>query len=212
MFDLTPADLACAILGCGDGPASFNAEISAQGGRVISVDPLYAFSPAEIRSRVDATYSTIIGQVKQTPHLYVWREFGDADGLGRVRLAAMERFLADYATGQAQGRYVEGSLPRLDFVDGQFDLALCSHLLFLYSDQLGLDFHMAAVKELLRVAREVRIFPLLALGCVPSPHLEPVMAQAAAHGVQADVRPVLYEFMAGGNQMLRLVRDGTTAP
>lgn len=204
LFDLTPADLKRSILGCGDGPAAFNAEISAQGGRVVSVDPIYAFSEAEIRSRVGTTYATIIGQVKQTMSQYVWREFTDADDLGRVRLAAMEVFLADYPSGREQGRYLEGSLPHLDFGDGWFDIALSSHLLFLYSEQLGREFHLAAVHELLRVAREVRIFPLLALGGVPSPHLEPVMAQAAAQGIEVELRPVAYEFMAGGNIMLRL--------
>lgn len=207
LFDLSNADLTRSILGCGDGPAGFNAEISAQGGRVVSVDPIYGFSPGEIRSRVDATYATIIGQVKETMHHYVWREFSDADDLGRVRLAAMETFLADYALGLEQGRYVAGSLPHLDFADRQFDIALSSHLLFLYSEQLGRDFHLAAVQELLRVAREVRIFPLLALGGAPSPHLEPVMAQAAAQGVEVELRPVAYEFMVGGNQMLRLTNS-----
>jgi hypothetical protein len=211
MFDLTRADLEQSILGCGDGPACFNAEISAQGGRVVSVDPLYAFSPGEIRGRVDATYATIIDQVKQTQDAYVWHEFAGPDDLGRVRLAAMETFLADYATGRTEGRYVTGSLPDLDFADSQFDLALCSHLLFLYSEQLGREFHLAAVQELLRVAPEVRIFPVLALGCVPSPHLEPVMAHAAAQDVQVELRPVPYEFMVGGNHMLRLVRGETKA-
>lgn len=204
LFDLSDADLTRSLLGCGDGPAGFNAEISAQGGRVVSVDPIYGFSPDEIRSRVDAAYATIIGQVKQTMHHYVWREFNDADDLGRVRLAAMETFLADYPLGLEQGRYVEGSLPHLDFADRQFDIALSSHLLFLYSEQLGREFHLAAVQELLRVACEVRIFPLSALGGAPSPHLEPVMTQATAQGVEVELRPVAYEFMVGGNRMLRL--------
>ena len=43
-------------------------------------------------------------------------------------------------------------------------MALCSHLLFLYSDHLDAAFHRAAIRDLCRVAGEVRIFPLLALG------------------------------------------------
>ena len=46
MFALDEADLGGRILGCGDGPASFNAEMSAQGRAVVSVDPLYAVSAA----------------------------------------------------------------------------------------------------------------------------------------------------------------------
>ena len=86
-----------------------------QGYQVISVDPIYAFSGEEIRARVDATYESIIGQVKLRPERYVWREFADPDALGATRLAAMESFLADYEAGKAAGRYVEGSLPTLPF-------------------------------------------------------------------------------------------------
>ena len=44
MFDLSEGDLCGRILGCADGPASFNAEMKAQGRSVISVDPLYSYS------------------------------------------------------------------------------------------------------------------------------------------------------------------------
>jgi hypothetical protein len=48
MFALSERDLALPIVGCGDGPAAFNAEMSLRGHRVVSVDPLYRFSAAEI--------------------------------------------------------------------------------------------------------------------------------------------------------------------
>jgi hypothetical protein len=38
MFALSGDDLAGTILGCGDGPASFNAEATALGHRVVSCD------------------------------------------------------------------------------------------------------------------------------------------------------------------------------
>jgi len=41
MFDLRPDDLKRCILGCADGPASFNSELTRRGGGVVSVDPLY---------------------------------------------------------------------------------------------------------------------------------------------------------------------------
>jgi hypothetical protein len=48
MFDLTGNDLRRTVLGCGDRPASFNAEAAARGLRVVSCDPIYAFSTGEI--------------------------------------------------------------------------------------------------------------------------------------------------------------------
>ncbi len=40
MFALETQNFGRRILGCGDGPASFNAELSPRGGAVVSVDPL----------------------------------------------------------------------------------------------------------------------------------------------------------------------------
>jgi ubiquinone/menaquinone biosynthesis C-methylase UbiE len=124
-------------------------------------------------------------------------------------MAMMGRFLADYEQGRQEGRYVVGALPTLDFADGQFDLALCSHFLFLYSEQLSYEFHLAAVQELCRIAREVRIFPLLNLAVQPSPHLAPLRAALAEQGYHSDVVQVNYEFQRGGNQMLTVVSRST---
>src|SRR6478672_11062810 len=90
MFDLTAAELAGTILGCGDGPASFNAEATRCGHRVVSCDPIYAFSTDEIRARVEACYESIVGAARRDAHRFVWDVFRDAEELGRARLAAMQ--------------------------------------------------------------------------------------------------------------------------
>ncbi len=202
MFRLSTADMAGAILGVGDGPASFNAEMTAQGHAVISVDPLYEFSTAQIRQRLDETYATVIDQMWPILDMYVWDEFGDPNGLGRHRRQAMGYFLADYEDGRAQGRYVIGGLPTLNFADGRFALALCSHLLFLYTEQLSYDFHIAAVQEMCRVADEVRIFPLLDLAVQRSRHLTPLCTELTQQGYTVEIVQVNYEFQRGGNQLL----------
>src|SRR5438045_2289396 len=81
MFSLTERDLQGRILGCGDGPASFNAEMMALGRRVISIDPLYDFTREQIEQRVHETYQTIVGQLWQKPDDFVWDEFKTPDGL-----------------------------------------------------------------------------------------------------------------------------------
>jgi hypothetical protein len=204
MFALSDKDLAGRILGCGDGPASFNAEATAKGHSVVSCDPIYAFSPWEIEQRVNDNYDTVISQVRANLEGFNWDYFNAPDHLGQHRLAAMRRFLADFEKGQSEQRYVTASLPSLPFNDGQFDLALVSHLLFLYSEQLDFDFHLAAIKELLRVAKQVRIFPLLTLERKLSPHIEPIRAIVSKHGFTAQIRPVQYEFQRGGSEMLQI--------
>ncbi len=204
MFALSDADFTRPVLGCGDGPASFNAEATARGHAVVSCDPIYAFPAADIERRVRECYDGLIAQVKQHPDGFVWDHFRDPDHLGECRLAAMRRFLADYDAGRDEGRYVAAALPSLPFRDSEFGLALCSHLLFLYSSQFDLAFHIASVRELLRVADEARVFPLLGLDGKPSPHLAPLCACLAAEGLRVEVVGVPYEFQRGGNRMLRV--------
>ena len=118
----------------------------------------------------------------------------------------MEKFLLDYEIGRIKGRYLWQSLPKLQLADHQFELCVCSHLLFLYSDHLSLDFHIASIHELLRISKEVRIFPLLKLDCEPSPYLELVVNLLSSQQFDITVQPVAYEFQKGGNQMLKINR------
>jgi hypothetical protein len=204
MFTLTEKDLTMRILGCADGPASFNAEATQQGVQVVSTDPIYDFSRSEIRGRIDATYPRIMEQTRQNHAEFMWTEYTSVEELGRVRMASMERFLDDYDTGQESGRYLTAELPVLPFDDQVFGLALCSHFLFLYTDQFSEAFHVDSIVEMCRVANEVRIFPLLGLGSVPSRHVLPVAETLRSSGFTVTTETVDYEFQRGGNQMMRI--------
>ena len=205
MFALTDADLAGRIVGCGDGPASFNAELTHRGGRVVSCDPLYRFGEDEIRGRIAATYQQVMDQARRHADDFVWTgAIRSLEDLSRQRMHAMNAFLADYETGRSTGRYLDAPLPTLPFGDGAFDLALCSHYLFLYAAQVSEAEHLAGIREMCRVAREVRIFPLLELGGARSPHVTPCLAQLAESGFEASIERVPYEFRRGGNEMLRI--------
>lgn len=202
MFDLSESDLEKNILGCSDGPASFNCEIARSGRECVSIDPIYQFSADEIRSRIDVTFKTVMDQMNANQQEFVWTSIKSVEELGNKRKAAMEMFLSDFEQGRQEGRYISGELPALPFADKQFDLALCSHFLFLYSGQLSFDFHIAAIQELCRVAEEVRIFPLLELGSIPSRHINPFLNRAENFNITAKVRKVPYEFQRNGNEML----------
>ncbi len=206
MFDLRTEDLTGAILDCGGGPASFNAELTQQGHTVISCDPIYQFTADQIAQRIQKTYPTIVEGVRGNQASYIWQSITSPEHLGEVRMSAMQQFLTDFPTGLVQGRYQIAELPQLPFRDRQFDLALCSHLLFTYSQQLSVTFHIEAIAELCRVAQEVRIFPLLSVSGELSPHLSTVLEQLQAAGYQTEICQVPYEFQKGGRQMLRISR------
>jgi hypothetical protein len=208
MFALTEEDLRLRILGCGDGPASFNAEATRRGTRVISCDPIYCYDAEQLRQRIAVTSREILEQTRKNAGDFVWTTITSVEELGRVRLAAMNDFLDDYAAGKREGRYVDAELPALPFADASFDLALSSHFLFLYTTQLGEAFHRAAILEMCRVAREVRIFPLLALGTVRSPLVELLAGELGSPRFIVSIEDVDYEFQRGGNQMMRIRRVG----
>jgi hypothetical protein len=113
MFSLSDTDLQGSLLGCGDGPASFNAELAASGKsqRLVSVDPLYLFAGSEITARVEQTYETIISHVERNHDRYVWTYFKDPRALGAARLNAIKIFLDDYEAGRAEGRYLVVDVP-----------------------------------------------------------------------------------------------------
>jgi len=204
MFYISDNDLEKSILGVGDGPAAFNAYLTRRGGRAISTDPIYRFSAEKIRSRIDNSYHEVMEQISENAGDFVWKHITSIEELGQVRMKAMLDFLDDYPDGLREGRYIASELPALPFKDQSFDIALCSHLLFLYSDGLSSDLHFHSIMELCRVAKETRIFPLVELGLKKSRHLDLVMARLKDCGFEAIVENVPYEFQKGGDQMLKI--------
>ncbi|MEM6597448.1 MAG: SAM-dependent methyltransferase [Cyanobacteria bacterium P01_C01_bin.69] len=206
MFLLSEADLQCSILSVADGPASFNAEGMERGYRIQSCDPLYAFGADEIKVRFNAVVDGIIEQVENTADSWVWSYHASPAALKAHRVEVMERFCEDYEQGRQEGRYRVGALPKLDYADACYDIGLSSHFLFLYSEQLDLDFHVGAIADMLRICKEVRIFPLLTLAQKRSPYVASVMAQLKQAGYETRIETVDYELQLGGNEMLRICR------
>lgn len=204
MFSLTEDDLSLSILGCGDGPAAFNAAMHKKGKMSISVDPIYQFSAKQIKGRIDAIYPEMLEKARANQEDFVWNIIPSVEALGAIRMEAMKEFLNDFESGKQEGRYLPYSLPELPFEDAEFDLALSSHFLFLYSEQLSEDFHRKTIQEMRRIAKEVRIFPLLAMGNQPSPHVEKITEELQQDGCRFEIQTVQYEFQRGGNKMLRI--------
>ena len=100
MFHLSSEDLQQRILGVGDGPASFNAEGTAKGYNLTSIDPIYQFDGAEIKHRFDAVVDNIIDQIIATPNNWVWSYHQNPQELKASRIKTLEVFLQDYQLGK----------------------------------------------------------------------------------------------------------------
>ncbi|HHP7229757.1 MAG TPA: SAM-dependent methyltransferase [Xenococcaceae cyanobacterium] len=205
MFALSTKDLSSSILDCGGGPASFNQEQYQAGNLVVSCDPIYQFTAEQIRNRIEATYPIILERVRANYDNFVWQNITSPEHLAEVRMSAMQQFLDDFPQGLEQGRYLIAALPSLPFKERQFELALCSHFLFTYSQEFSLEFHLKSILEMCRVAQSVRIFPLLEsfTGAV-SPHLDFIIQSLQEYGYRVSIEPVEYEFQINGNQMLHV--------
>jgi hypothetical protein len=203
------------VLDVAAGPSSFVAEACARRIDAVGVDPLYGATSDELAGHVQLDYPKMFAQMRAKARLFKLK--APATGSGRAfpslaaaeveRTAAAERFLGDYATHFAHGRYVSGSLPRLPFFDGTFDVVLCAHLLFVYAQLFDYDWHLAACRELVRVsAGDVRIHPLVGLDGKPYPALAKLRKELKATGIANEVVSVDYEFFSGTNSTLVLKR------
>jgi len=205
MFYLSNNDLDKKILGCGDGPASFNAVMHEKNKKAVSIDPIYKYSKKQIEKRINETYENVINQTKKNKDKFIWKKIKNADDLGRIRMNAMKIFLNDFENGKKQNRYIYGELPKLPFKNKEFDIALCSHFLFLYTDNLSLDFHIASITEMCRVADDIRIFPLLDVNAKRSSYVDEVKTFFKGIKYKVTEKKIDYEFQKGGNMMLHIL-------
>ncbi len=144
------------ILDCPSGASSFvaearNLDIDAQG-----CDVLYKHDITSIirqaRKSIDIIYEDISWMKGHSMSFYK-----DVSNHRLYRERAVDFFCKDYN----QRDYHFATLPNLPFEDDSFDLLLSSHLLFVYDDRLDYEFHKNSILEMLRVAKEVRIFSLV---------------------------------------------------
>jgi hypothetical protein len=199
MFDLTPGDLAGPVLDCGAGGSSLAADTE---GGVVAVDPAYVLGRHDLAVRVRAGLRDGDRIIDAHADRFDWRWYGGPARRAEMRRAAADRFLSDL--GERPHRYLAGALPNLPLASGRFDLVLCSHLLFTWSDRLDEDWHRRAIDELVRVARrQVQIFPLVVQATAESvAFLDVLRTELRAAGHRCDVRQVPYMFQRGADHML----------
>lgn len=202
MFDLT--ELPESVLDCCAGGAGFTAEAAARGVDAVAVDPAYELPAAELVDTVRRSLPAGSGIVDHHAASFVWHWYGSPERRDELRIDAADRFLTHVA--EDPDRYVPGSLPELPFPDQRFDLVLSSHLLFTWADKYDEAWHLAALRELIRVSRaEVRLFPLVKQGAGEPVEFLPSLLEQL-DGVRAEIRKVPYEFQVGADEMLVLSR------
>jgi SAM-dependent methyltransferase len=201
MFGLGSAELSGRVVDCSSGAADFAAVASATARRVLAVDPAYALPRTLLADQARGDLDRGHAIAAEFPDRFTWRWYGSTQQRSLLRQRALARFVTDLVANPQ--RYLAGQLPQLPLRPASFDLALCSHLLFTWADQLGRDWHAAAIAELARVATQVRIFPTVLQGAgEPVPFWDELMDDLSRAGLTAQLRRVDYEFQVGADQML----------
>jgi len=205
IFDLSSIDLKASFLEYGSGASAFNSMVNEKGGKVISCDPLFIYDNKEIKAEALLIFDEMVERVKSIKDKFDFSKFGGLDGLISLRRKGMDKFFSDYETGKKEGRYISTAENNtLPFPDFTFDYALSSHYLFANFDNQDVNFHLNIIRELLRVAKEVRIFPVIDRFGEPSPFLGPVLLGLNQEQYGVEVREVKYSLQAKGNAMLRV--------
>jgi hypothetical protein len=204
MFLLTDEELTAGpILDCPGGASPFGAQVRARGGTVVSVDPAYGQSRAELASGIATDLDRLDRWLTAFPDQPDWSYLGSRGALLRMFDLAADFFLADYDLDVKREHYVTAALPSLPFPDKHFHLTLSSHLLFTYPDFFSFDEHVAAALELVRVTTgEVRMYPLVDSASMRYDRLDDFRAAMLEHGVRTEIRKAACAYNVGGDEML----------
>jgi hypothetical protein len=201
-FSLADVSDTARVIDCAGGPASFAAEWSKLGRFVVAVDPIYRQTGEEIAAGFDAIAERMLEGTRKACDRFIWNHYRSPEDLVERRRGSLQRFVTDYGDRKRSGRYVAAGLPELPFSAGSFDIVLCAHMLFLYSEEFSLEMHIASIREMLRVGSEVRIFPLLDMQGQRSQHLDATM-NALSGAAHMELVRVPFEFRRGDCFMLR---------
>lgn len=189
------------ILDCPSGACSFTSLGNKMGLDVTACDIAYYHEAKDLKQKGLQDIQHAMEHVRNDKESYVWDYFSDVEELRNERLNALISCSEDIL--EFPQRYIPATLPVLPFEDGQFDLILSAHLLFMYADRLDNDFHISTLNELLRISKgEIRIFPLVDLKGKRYEHIDNIKNHLQNNGCAVEEVKVGYEFQKNANSML----------
>ena len=196
-FDLDEFELeGKKVLDIASGFSSFKAEATLKEIETTAIDKIFFFDEKKLKEIVKESLKTI-DSLNIEAHNFDY--FKDLDDLKDKRRIVANLFLYDFE--QNSDNYIGMNLPNIMFKPKSFDIALISHLLFLYDDILDENFHLKLIKNALRVSKEVRVFPLVNLKNEKSIFLEKILSE-----FNCEIKAVDYEFLKNANEVL-IIKD-----
>ncbi|WP_424356014.1 class I SAM-dependent methyltransferase [Methanobacterium sp. MBAC-LM] len=208
MFSLNKEELKnIRILDCAAGASSFTSHLLRKGYDIKAVDILYNKNPEEIKKQCQNDFNTLLDVHSGLDNKVNWKFFKNPENMIEQRIKVYKEFITDYSLYKGI-KYIEGHLPSLPFNDNYFDLVLSSHLLFLYQDRLGYDFHRKSIEEMLRISSdEIRIYPIVKLrGEGSKSEFLSRIIKELCNLANFEIVKVDYKFRRGGDEMLKITK------
>lgn len=204
MFALSQEDMNSRILEYGCGPSAVNSQQFHEAHQAVSWDPMFVLDKDTLSSKAVMIFAQMADEVRQEQDQFDFSRVGGLEQFIAQHQKGMKEFFADYEQGKREGRYIGAADYHLPYTDFSFDLALSSHYLFADLDEQSIDFHLNVIRELARVAKEVRIFPLIDRDGKTSEALGPVLLQLQQEDYGLEVKEVDYHLHQAENAMLRV--------
>lgn len=204
MFALTDDDLRKSFLEYNSGVSAFNVEVRSKALSCVSCDPWYVLDKNSLREKIELNFNTRIRELQNNLDSLDVSRYGSFEQLVNYRRKGIESFFADFEDGLVSKRYLPITTDELPFPDFQFDFALIANNFFADLDYQTVEYHIAKIKELARVAKDVRIFPLVDANGTPSNLLGPIIMGLYQDNFRVEVKDVAYYLQHRGNAMLRV--------
>lgn len=193
------------IVEYGAGVTSFNFEMHQAGRNVISIDPMYELPLSKIKEIAASLFDETVEKIKQNQDEYNLKSHEELSSILKARQQGMQLFFDDFEIGRREGRYLSPQEFKAKIQSRyEFDLALITHHLFVNYENKEIEEHVELIQEMIRLAGEVNIFPLIDKYGKNSELLGPVMLALQQMQLGIEVCQVGSQLQKSGNAMLRV--------
>jgi hypothetical protein len=210
MMKLSATDLQKKIVNCMGVPSSFTAIALKNQQDVITCSDIYGSAKADIKKRAAKAVQQAISFIESNPDRFSASAIDTPKAYEKFLQENLKIFFEHYDKAFADHCYSSESLPDIAFADNEFDLAICHHFLFISDKNFTVDFQIAAIKALCRIASEARIYPLLDPQGKRPVELDEIIKTLEQQGYLCRFESVDYKLEKGGDTLLKVSRGKNT--
>ncbi|MUL34290.1 class I SAM-dependent methyltransferase [Priestia megaterium] len=195
------------ILDVAAGASSFVAEANKRGYDAVAVDPLYNLTVEQMTLHGQKEMKEATEKLAKNVSFLSWDSYKDLEEHDRIRENSFKIFLDQYKINSIEKRFIPGSLPELPFEDETFSLVLCNHFLFLYHEQFDFEFHLKAIREMIRVTKKggiIRVYPLVGFKNDRYPYLGELLEILSDENTVAKTIDTSFRFVPAATELLTI--------